>query len=437
MISWPTPFLPAVPGTGHPRAGLRHQRPARSAPSPPARRRGCTSAASRPTTPPTWATRRPTSPSTCSGRALRDAGHDVELRPEHHRRRRPAARAGRTATASNWQDLAAARDRPVPRGHDGAGGHPAGPLRRRRREHRARGRRGARAARAWRCLRGRHPGVRAATTSTSTSRPTPGFGSVSNWTREQMLAVFADRGGDPDRAGKRDAARPAAVAGGPRRASRRGRSTGLPDGRPGWHIECTAIALDHLGMAFDVQGGGTDLIFPHHEMSAHPGRGPHRRATVRADLRPPGDGGPGRREDEQVQGQPRPGLQAARRRGRPDGDPAGPARPALPHRVVVDRRRPGPGAGAARHLARGPVGQRRRPTREDTVGGDPRRAWPTTSTPRAPWPPSTPGPGPACTAAADATAPRRARVLGIASTRPRSAQSLGIRSGAPQWARGP
>ena len=43
---------------------------------------------------------------------------------------------------------------------------------------------------------------------------------------------------------------------------------GLPAGRPGWHIECTAIALDHLGMAFDVQGGGTDLIFPHHEMSA-------------------------------------------------------------------------------------------------------------------------------------------------------------------------
>ena len=43
---------------------------------------------------------------------------------------------------------------------------------------------------------------------------------------------------------------------------------GLPDGRPGWHIECTAIALDHLGMSFDVQGGGTDLVFPHHEMSA-------------------------------------------------------------------------------------------------------------------------------------------------------------------------
>ena len=42
----------------------------------------------------------------------------------------------------------------------------------------------------------------------------------------------------------------------------------LGHGRPGWHIECTAIALDHLGARFDVQGGGTDLFFPHHEMSA-------------------------------------------------------------------------------------------------------------------------------------------------------------------------
>ncbi len=42
----------------------------------------------------------------------------------------------------------------------------------------------------------------------------------------------------------------------------------LGQGRPGWHIECVAIALDHLGMGFDVQGGGSDLAFPHHEMGA-------------------------------------------------------------------------------------------------------------------------------------------------------------------------
>jgi L-cysteine:1D-myo-inositol 2-amino-2-deoxy-alpha-D-glucopyranoside ligase len=40
-------------------------------------------------------------------------------------------------------------------------------------------------------------------------------------------------------------------------------------GRPGWHIECTAIALDELGATFDVQAGGSDLVFPHHEMCAN------------------------------------------------------------------------------------------------------------------------------------------------------------------------
>ena len=94
-----------------------------------------------------------------------------------------------------------------------------------------------------------------------------GFGSVSGWDREQMMAVFAERGGDPGRAGKRDELDPLLW-----RAAREGEPSwpggDLGDGRPGWHIECTSIALDHLGMTFDVQGGGTDLIFPHHEMSA-------------------------------------------------------------------------------------------------------------------------------------------------------------------------
>jgi cysteinyl-tRNA synthetase len=36
-------------------------------------------------------------------------------------------------------------------------------------------------------------------------------------------------------------------------------------GRPGWHIECSAMAWKHLGEAFDIHGGGIDLVFPHHE----------------------------------------------------------------------------------------------------------------------------------------------------------------------------
>ena len=94
----------------------------------------------------------------------------------------------------------------------------------------------------------------------------PGFGEVSGWTREQMLAVFADRGGDPDRPGKRGVFDPLLW-----RAAREGEPSwefeGLPTGRPGWHVECTAIALDRLGVPIDINGGGSDLIFPHHEMT--------------------------------------------------------------------------------------------------------------------------------------------------------------------------
>ncbi len=95
----------------------------------------------------------------------------------------------------------------------------------------------------------------------------PAFGSVSGWDRGAMLAVYADRGGDPDRAGKRDALDPLLW-----QAVRTGEPSWddavLGAGRPGWHIECTAICLGHLGDVIDIQGGGTDLVFPHHEMTA-------------------------------------------------------------------------------------------------------------------------------------------------------------------------
>lgn len=96
---------------------------------------------------------------------------------------------------------------------------------------------------------------------------TEGFGAVSGWTREQMLSVYADRGGDPQRPDKRDALDPLLWRGA--RADEPHWPGGeLGDGRPGWHIECSTIALRYLGMGFTIQGGGDDLIFPHHEMSA-------------------------------------------------------------------------------------------------------------------------------------------------------------------------
>ncbi|MBO0770229.1 MAG: cysteine--1-D-myo-inosityl 2-amino-2-deoxy-alpha-D-glucopyranoside ligase [Actinobacteria bacterium] len=94
----------------------------------------------------------------------------------------------------------------------------------------------------------------------------PAFGSVSRLDLATMVALSAERGGDPGRAGKKDPLDPlvwlAARPGEPSWGSAFGA------GRPGWHVECAAIATEYLGDRFDVQAGGTDLIFPHHEMSA-------------------------------------------------------------------------------------------------------------------------------------------------------------------------
>jgi L-cysteine:1D-myo-inositol 2-amino-2-deoxy-alpha-D-glucopyranoside ligase len=94
----------------------------------------------------------------------------------------------------------------------------------------------------------------------------PGFGSESGYDRDRMLALFGERGGDPDRAGKRDPLDPLVWRG--RREGEPSWPSALGEGRPGWHVECAAIATNRLGMGIDVQGGGSDLIFPHHEMSA-------------------------------------------------------------------------------------------------------------------------------------------------------------------------
>jgi L-cysteine:1D-myo-inositol 2-amino-2-deoxy-alpha-D-glucopyranoside ligase len=94
----------------------------------------------------------------------------------------------------------------------------------------------------------------------------PGFGTVAGLDAAAMRARFAERGGDPDRPGKRRPLDPLLWQA--ERPDEPAWDTALGHGRPGWHIECTAIALDHLDMAFDVQGGGSDLAFPHHEMCA-------------------------------------------------------------------------------------------------------------------------------------------------------------------------
>ncbi len=95
----------------------------------------------------------------------------------------------------------------------------------------------------------------------------PDFGYESHLTRDEMLVLSAERGGDPDRAGKRDPLDPLLW-----RGARDGEPAwdggDLGPGRPGWHIECATIALGLLGDTIDVQGGGNDLLYPHHECSA-------------------------------------------------------------------------------------------------------------------------------------------------------------------------
>ncbi|MDQ1735574.1 MAG: L-cysteine:1D-myo-inositol 2-amino-2-deoxy-alpha-D-glucopyranoside ligase [Pseudonocardiales bacterium] len=92
------------------------------------------------------------------------------------------------------------------------------------------------------------------------------FGYESRYSREEMLTLFAERGGDPQRPGKRDALDALLWRG--RREGEPFWESAVGPGRPGWHIECSAIAFNRLGMGFDVQGGGSDLRFPHHEHSA-------------------------------------------------------------------------------------------------------------------------------------------------------------------------
>jgi L-cysteine:1D-myo-inositol 2-amino-2-deoxy-alpha-D-glucopyranoside ligase len=94
----------------------------------------------------------------------------------------------------------------------------------------------------------------------------PRFGYESSLDADTMWRLSAENGGDPERPGKKNPLDPALW-----RAAEDGSpswNSVLGAGRPGWHIECASIALNRLGTRFDVQGGGRDLIFPHHEMTA-------------------------------------------------------------------------------------------------------------------------------------------------------------------------
>jgi L-cysteine:1D-myo-inositol 2-amino-2-deoxy-alpha-D-glucopyranoside ligase len=89
------------------------------------------------------------------------------------------------------------------------------------------------------------------------------FGALSHYDHDTMLALGRQRGGDVDNPDKRHPLD--FVLWQPSAPDEPSWDTMWGPGRPGWHIECSALALRELGTTIDLHGGGADLIFPHHE----------------------------------------------------------------------------------------------------------------------------------------------------------------------------
>jgi len=92
------------------------------------------------------------------------------------------------------------------------------------------------------------------------------FGQLSHLGRDEMLALAADRGGNVDDPHKDDPLD--FVLWQPSADDEPSWESLWGPGRPGWHIECSALAMRELGTTIDLHGGGTDLVFPHHECEA-------------------------------------------------------------------------------------------------------------------------------------------------------------------------
>jgi L-cysteine:1D-myo-inositol 2-amino-2-deoxy-alpha-D-glucopyranoside ligase len=92
------------------------------------------------------------------------------------------------------------------------------------------------------------------------------FGQVSHLSRDEMLALAAERGGNVDDPHKGDPLD--FVLWQPSADDEPAWESLWGPGRPGWHIECSALAMRELGTTIDLHGGGTDLIFPHHDGEA-------------------------------------------------------------------------------------------------------------------------------------------------------------------------
>ena len=89
------------------------------------------------------------------------------------------------------------------------------------------------------------------------------FGKLSHLTTDEMVALARERGGSPDDPRQRNPLD--FVLWQPSADDEPRWDSPFGPGRPGWHIECSAMSMDALGTTIDIHGGGGDLIFPHHE----------------------------------------------------------------------------------------------------------------------------------------------------------------------------
>ncbi|MEO0492119.1 MAG: cysteine--tRNA ligase [Actinomycetota bacterium] len=93
----------------------------------------------------------------------------------------------------------------------------------------------------------------------------PDFGALSGYDEATMIEYAAERGGNPDDPRQRNPLD--FVLWQPSLDDEPAWPTPWGPGRPGWHIECSAMSRGTIGETFDLHGGGSDLIFPHHECS--------------------------------------------------------------------------------------------------------------------------------------------------------------------------
>jgi L-cysteine:1D-myo-inositol 2-amino-2-deoxy-alpha-D-glucopyranoside ligase len=120
-----------------------------------------------------------------------------------------------------------------------------------------------------------------------TKRAGDDWGALSRLGREEMLRQFREKGGDPDAPGKRSPLD--FLLWQPSAPDEPAWPSPWGPGRPGWHIECSVMAMETLGAVVDVHGGGSDLVFPHHEaeilQAEHlTGQGPFARAWLHVGM---------------------------------------------------------------------------------------------------------------------------------------------------------